>query len=368
MTGTRVTERVVRVGSRGSALARHQAEQVAAALRRALPGVEVRLREVTTSGDRERDVPLSLIGGKGLFLKELEEELLAGGVDCAVHSLKDVPGTLPEGCTLAALPSRADPRDVLVLPASQGPLSGSGGELLGDLPPGARVGTGSLRRRTQLLALRPDLDVVSIRGNVDTRLAKLDAGTVDALVLARAGLERLGRVERATATFEPHEMLPAVGQGIIAVEARQADLDTDGRDADLLRVLRGALDDPTLRCVATAERAFLRAVAGDCNVPLAAWAQLKEGRLELEGLVGDADGNLVRGHVAEAVGEVEVTPGREPGAGAPEGGAVADRGEVLARAEVLGARLGRQLLERGGRELLERVDPERAFGPGGEGP
>lgn len=320
------------VGTRGSALARWQARHVRELLRRFRPEVEVELRTVRTSGDRVLDVPLALVGGKGLFLKELEEALLSGVVDCAVHSLKDVPADLPPGCTLAAVLPRATPFDVLCLPGDRAPGRARGETsalaVLGELPAGARVGTSSLRRRTQLLHARRDLRVVPIRGNVDTRLEKLDAGEADAVVLAAAGLERLGREDRITARFDPDQMLPAVGQGIMVVEARAED------DA-VLELLTDGLEDAGTRLAATCERAFLKESAGSCNVPMAAHAVLEAGEgIRIRGLLGDADGNVVRG---EEAGDAK-------------------------EADAVGRRLARSLLERGGRELLAAVDPEGIYG------
>jgi hydroxymethylbilane synthase len=270
-----VAERV-RIGTRGSALALRQAGMVAAGLRRAWPGLAVDLVVIRTSGDRLAQAHLAEVGGKGLFVKEIEEALLDGRVEVAVHSLKDLPSAIPHGLTLAAFPPREEPRDVLV--------SGRAAAVA-DLPAAARVGTSSPRRRVQLLALRRDLAVEPIRGNVETRLRKLDEGAYDAIVLAAAGLRRLG-IERADATLvSPDEMLPAVGQGTLAVEVREA----DGETAKLV----ATLDDASTRAATEAERAFLAAMGGTCTTPLAAHAWFEEGRLRLSAFVATPDGGRV---------------------------------------------------------------------------
>jgi len=200
------------IGTRGSALAIAQSEWVAAAIRRARPGLAIRIERIRTTGDRMADAPLAAAGGKGLFVKEIEEALLDGRIDLAVHSLKDVPAEVPAGLALGAFPEREDPRDVVVT---------RGGGPLGRLPEGAMVGTGSLRRQAQLLEARPDLRIVPIRGNVDTRLRKLDAGEVDAVILAAAGMRRLGLDARITEFLPPDRMVPAIGQGALAIELRE---------------------------------------------------------------------------------------------------------------------------------------------------
>jgi hydroxymethylbilane synthase len=266
----------LRIGSRGSALALWQAEHVRARLQ-AL-GHEVAIVVITTTGDRIQDRRLESVGGKGAFLKEIEEALLADEVDLAVHSLKDVPTALPDGLRLTAILERADPRDVLL----------SAGARLDALPPGARVGTTSLRRRAQLLARRPDLDVQDLRGNVDTRIRRLREGAYDAILLARAGLVRLGREAEATETLEPEVLLPAPGQGAIAIECRA----TDARTAEAV----APLDHPQTARAVTAERAFLAALHGGCNVPLGAYAEPDARGLRLRALVAREDGSrVVRG-------------------------------------------------------------------------
>jgi hydroxymethylbilane synthase len=259
----------VRIATRRSALALAQAGQVAQAIERAL-GCKTELVGITTTGDRVQDTPLARIGGKGLFVKEIEAALLEGAADLAVHSAKDLPAQLPEALVLAAFPERADPRDALV------------GCSLKDLPAGGRVGTGSVRRASQLLALRPDLEIVPLRGNVDTRLRKRTELALDAVVLACAGLERLGRAEVITERVPPEALLPAVGQGTLALQVR-AD--------DSLAAALGALDDPTTRACIAAERAFLSALGGDCSVPLGAHAECQGATLRLRALLARLDGS-----------------------------------------------------------------------------
>jgi hydroxymethylbilane synthase len=263
--------------TRRSMLALAQCRAFVASLCRLEPALETRELQIMTSGDRIADRPLAEIGGKGLFVKEIEEALLERRADFAVHSIKDVPATLPEGLVLACIPPREDPRDVLVAPR-HGTLEA--------LPRGARVGTSSLRRMVSLRATRPDLDVVPMRGNVDSRLRKVDAGECDAIVLARAGLVRLGLEARATETLPTAVSLPAVGQGALGVECR-AD---DGETRALLVRLH---DMPTATCVA-AERGVLLALGGDCKTPMAAHAERVGGTLRLRAFIADADGGGLR--------------------------------------------------------------------------
>lgn len=279
---------LIRIGSRGSALALWQAEHVKARLETLGHSVEVRV--ITTTGDRLQDARLEGAGGKGAFLKEIEDALLAREVDLAVHSLKDVPTVLPEGLLLCAVLERADPRDALVSAA---------GERLMALPKGAAVGTTSLRRRAQLLALRPDLVVADLRGNVDTRIRRLREGRFAGILLAMAGLSRLGRLGEVTEVLEPEVMLPAPGQGAIALECRAGDTDT-------ARAASPLLHGPTSRAVA-AERALLAALQGGCNVPLGAHAQIEGEALWLRAFVARSDGSALlraegRGGGAEELG------------------------------------------------------------------
>ncbi|HEY1694217.1 MAG TPA: hydroxymethylbilane synthase [Polyangiaceae bacterium] len=263
--------------TRRSMLALAQCRALVARLCQAEPTLETRELQVVTTGDRITDRPLADIGGKGLFVKEIEEALLDRRADFAVHSIKDVPGSLPDGLVLACVPRREDPRDVLVAPR-HGKLDA--------LPQGARVGTSSLRRLLSLKARRPDLEVVPLRGNVDTRLRKVDGGECDAIVLARAGLVRLGLEGRATEVLSPEVSLPAVGQGALGIECR-AD------DGEARAVLQRLHDGPTAVCVA-AERGVLVALGGDCKTPMAAYAERLGDTLRLRAFVARSDGTDLR--------------------------------------------------------------------------
>ncbi|MBN8717148.1 hydroxymethylbilane synthase [Thermomonas sp.] len=268
----------LRIATRKSPLALWQTEHVAARLQQAHPGLAVELVPLSTRGDEILDRSLAAIGGKGLFLKELELAMQRFDADCAVHSLKDVPMELEPGFALGAILARHDPADAFVSPHFAD---------LSALPPGARVGTSSLRRQAQLRALRPDLDLRDLRGNVNTRLARLDAGDYDAIVLACAGLERLGLGAHVRSRLTAPDWLPAPAQGAIAIECRSDDAAT--------RALCAALDDPATRTCVEAERAMNRALHGSCHVPVAALATLSGARLHLQGLVGSAsDGRQVR--------------------------------------------------------------------------
>jgi hydroxymethylbilane synthase len=293
------------IGSRGSQLALWQARWVQARL--AELGEESRIEIIHTIGDRVLDVALSKVGSKGLFTKEIEDALLAGAVDLAVHSLKDMPTELPRDLTLAAIPVREDPRDALV------------GSTLRDLRHGALVGTSSLRRAAQLRALRLDLDIQTIRGNVDTRLRKQEEGQFEVIVLASAGLRRLGWADRITEYLEPEIMCPAVGQGALAIETRD-----DGGHA--FEVCRKLNDADTEICV-TAERAVLAALGGGCQVPIGAHATLGE-TLRLVGVVISPDGASVIRKVRDA---------------------------HAADAQKIGREMGAELLAAGGKEILEAV-------------
>ncbi len=269
-----------RIGSRKSELALRQSRMVEAALRAA--GHATEIVTFSTVGDERLDVPMTAIGGKGLFTAELERALLAGDVDCCVHSLKDLPTDDPPGLAVVAILEREDPRDALVVRAGVGATS------LADLPPGARIGSSSLRRAAQLRRLRPDLQVVDLRGNVGTRLRKLDEGQMDACILAAAGLVRLDLAHRITARLEPPEWLSAAGQGAIAVQAR-AD------DAHARAALAVVHHEPTARAV-HAERAFLAGLDGGCQVPIGALCVPHGAALRLHGLIASLDGTtLLRG-------------------------------------------------------------------------
>lgn len=296
----------LRIATRKSPLALWQSEHVAARLREAHPGLVVELVPMSTRGDEVLDRSLAAIGGKGLFLKELELAMLRGEADCAVHSLKDVPMELEGPFALPAILARADPADAFVSNHHDG---------IAALPHGARVGTSSLRRQAQLRALRPDLQLLDLRGNVNTRLAKLDAGEYDAIVLACAGLQRLGFAGRIRARLDAPEWLPAPAQGAVAVECR-----ADDRAA---HALFAVLDDAATRTCVEAERAMNRALHGSCHVPVAAFARCEGDALVLSGLVGSAtDGQTVRaeghGTVADpdALGHRVAAQLLEQGAGA----------------------------------------------------
>ncbi len=262
------------VGTRGSPLALWQANWVKDRL--TVAGHEVEIKVIKTTGDKLANVPLAQAGTKGLFIKEIEEALLEGGADLAVHSLKDLPTEQPEGLVVAAVPEREDPRDALI---------SKSGMSLASLPAGARVGTSSLRRMSQLRTLRQDLEVIPLRGNIDTRLRKLDRGDCDALVMAAAGLRRLGLAGRVTEYFSPDRMCPAVGQGALGVEIRR------GAREIVDAVKR--LDHPATHQAVRAERAMLRHLGGGCQVPIAAYAVPNGRELELFGVVASLDGRRV---------------------------------------------------------------------------
>jgi hydroxymethylbilane synthase len=305
----------LRIGTRGSSLALWQANHIADLLTR-LHGIETELVRIRTSGDRLQSASVAQInaaigaesGAKGIFIKELEEALLADTVDLAVHSMKDVPTEIPDSLAFSAITQREDPRDCLI---------SRKGRTLNNLPPGARVGTSSLRRQAQIRHHRPDLEAVDLRGNVDTRLKKLDAGEFDAIVLAMAGVNRLGATGRVTQVLKSDVMLPAVGQGALGIETRAGDSQTSEMVA--------ALDDPETRACISAERALLHELQGGCQVPLGAWARFAGGELLLEAAVFSADGK-------------EVVRGEERGSPTDAAGA--------------GKRLGKVLLEAGADKLL----------------
>ena len=301
----------LRIATRKSALALWQAEHVAERLRQAHPGLRVELIGMLTRGDKILDSPLAKVGGKGLFVKELEQGLLENRADLAVHSMKDVPVDFPPGLGLTAILAREDPRDAFVSNRYGRP---------DDLPAGARIGTSSLRRQCQLMARHPGWTIASLRGNVNSRLAKLDAGEFDAIILAAAGLKRLGLSARITLALEPEFSLPAIGQGAIGVECRL--------DDPLTRERLAVLDDPSTRLRITAERAFNARLQGGCQVPIAGHAVLEDGGLWLRGLVGEPDGSRI------VAGEL--------------------RGPREAAAE-LGAALAEELLGRGADAILRRV-------------
>ncbi len=294
------------IGSRGSQLALWQARWVERRLTEL--GETCRIQIIRTTGDNITDAPLAKIGGKGLFTKEIEDALLAGAIDVAVHSMKDIPTEMPAGLALQAIPPREDVRDAMV------------GKKLAELPGGAKVGTSSLRRAAQLRAAYPDLVIETIRGNLDTRLRKLDEGQFDAIVLAAAGLRRLGWADRIAELLPENIICPAVGQGALAVQTR----DDEGRAAQLV----SKLDDADARAAVTAERALLRALGGGCQTPIGAHGRIDDGRLHLRAVVATPDGSrVVRG----------------------------EREGSVTGAENIGEELAAALLEAGGREILESV-------------
>jgi hydroxymethylbilane synthase len=301
----------LRIATRKSPLALWQAEHVRSRLQQLHPGLRVELVTMSTQGDRVLDSPLAKIGGKGLFVKELEQGMLAGQADIAVHSMKDVPAELPPGLEIGAILEREDPRDAFV--------SNRFGALA-ELPQGARVGTSSLRRQCQLRAVRPDLEILDLRGNVNTRLAKLDAGDYDAIVLASAGLKRLGMAERISRALEPEDMLPAIAQGVIGIECRSDDAEVKALIAPLNHAETGLRTQ--------AERAMNAALAGGCQAPVAGFSTITGDSIELRGLVGWPDGSaIVRGEIS---------------------------GPAAAAAR-LGEQLATELLEQGARPILDEL-------------
>jgi len=311
----------LRVGTRGSALARTQTEQVAARLRAA--GVVVTVEVISTLGDRRHDLPVARLGGDGVFVRELEQALLDGRIDAAVHSLKDLPTAETPGLVLAAIPERASPFDAVV---------GRSAPRLAELPHGATVGTSSIRRVAQLRAIRPDLVIVPLRGNVDSRLRRLDAGELDAVILAAAGLERLGLAARITEILRPPAFWPAVSQGALAIQARAADA--------VSRRSVAAVDDTATRAAVMAERRMLAGLAGGCLAPIGGWARIEEEELVLGGRVFDV----------EAGPEPLPTPAaelRRPWS--------VDGDDVSTSAEALGGAVAGLLVAQGANRLIERV-------------
>lgn len=266
----------IRIGTRGSALALWQAEWVKSELEKKYPGMTVSLIKIKTTGDKILDVPLAKVGGKGLFVKEIEEAMLENEIDIAVHSMKDVPTFFPNGLHLSCITRREDPRDALL---------SRGGVAFNGLPKGANIGTSSLRRQAQLMHVRPDFVIHQLRGNVDTRLRKLKEGQYDAIILAAAGVKRLGLAENVTEYLDPETSLPAIGQGALGIECR-----VDDRD---LNDLIGFFNHPESRTCVTGERALLRRLEGGCQVPIACYGRMKGGELYLTGLVGSVDGKRI---------------------------------------------------------------------------
>jgi hydroxymethylbilane synthase len=301
----------LKIGTRGSQLALFQANWVKDQLVQARPDLKVTLVEIKTTGDKIQDVPLAKIGGKGLFVKEIEQSLLQEKIDLAVHSIKDVPTEFPEGLHLSVITKREDPRDVFISRDRR---------ILRDLPRGAKIGTSSLRRQAQLLHFRNDFELIPLRGNLDTRLKKLNTMTLDGIVLALAGVKRLGLEERVTEIIPTDISLPAIGQGALGIETRIDDKEVEGK----IRFL----NDQDSSIAVSAERAFLKKLEGGCQVPLAAYAQSVGKTLRMDGLVGSIDGKrLIRHHVE---GPIE-------------------------NAESLGIELAEILLGKGAKEILDEV-------------
>lgn len=275
------------IGTRGSQLALRQSEWFREQIRTVAPDLHITLCKIRTTGDNILDVPLAKIGGKGLFVKEIEEALLAGQIDLAVHSMKDVPAQMPGGLDLLCVPPREDARDALI---------SNGGQCLKALPPHAVVGTASLRRQAQLLSIRPDLHIQMVRGNLDTRLRKLKEGAFDAIVLAAAGLHRMGWAGEITEYLDPLVSLPAIGQGALGIQGRSDDA--------FVRSILAPLNDAVTWTAVTAERAFLYRLQGGCQVPIAAHATVSAGRILLDGLVASLDGKtVIRDQIEGPAGE-----------------------------------------------------------------
>ena len=301
----------LRIGTRGSQLALYQANWVKEKLVETHPDLNVMLIKIKTTGDKIQDAPLAKIGGKGLFVKEIEEALIHRRIDLAVHSIKDVPTEFPVGLHLSAITKREDPRDVFI---------SRDGKILRDLPQKAKIGTSSLRRQAQLLHFRNDLELLPLRGNLETRLKKLKTMNLDGIVLALAGMKRLGLEERITEIIPTEISLPAIGQGALGIETRQDDQETEGKIQ--------FLNHKDSWIAVSAERAFLKKLEGGCQVPIAAYAQIFGTSLQVEGLVGTIDGKrLIRHHI---VGPLE-------------------------KAKSLGIELAEILFEKGAKEILDEV-------------
>ena len=304
-------KKIIKIGTRKSMLALWQSNWIKGMIEERYPDVTVELVRIVTKGDKIVDVPLAKVGGKGLFVKEIEEALLNGEADIAVHSMKDVPTVLPEELHIGIITKRQDPRDAFV---------SNKYKALDELPQGAKIGTSSLRRKSQLHRTRPDLVIEDLRGNLDTRIKKLDDGLFDAIILAAAGMRRLGWENRITRCFTSEEMLPAIAQGAVGIELRK-------KDTDLLNALSFMHDEETAITV-TAERAFLTRLEGGCQVPIGGFGQLRDGKLTFTGLIAAVDGSRIL---------METTIG-EP-----------------AEAEAIGLETAEKLLAKGGGEILAEV-------------
>jgi hydroxymethylbilane synthase len=309
-----MSRRPLKIGTRGSQLALWQANWVKGELEKACPACTVELAVIKTRGDKILDVPLAKVGGKGLFVKEIEEALLAGDVDVAVHSMKDMPADLPTGLVIGPVPEREDPADVLISRSFRS---------IAGLPHGARVGTSSLRRKAQLLRLRPDLEIVSLRGNLDTRMRKLEGDDMDAIILAAAGVRRLGLAASITERIDTEAVVPAVAQGALCIELRE----NDSEVWDALSIL----DHPQTRTAVLGERSFLRHVGGSCQVPVAGLGIVRGDDICLTGLVSELDGSVVYRNTVS--------------------------GPVSA-AEEIGRKLAEDLLSRGAAQVLENLTME----------
>jgi hydroxymethylbilane synthase len=302
----------IRIGTRASKLALWQANWVQSALNEKFPGRKIELVTIKTKGDKILDVPLAKVGGKGLFVKEIEQALLEGRIDLAVHSMKDMPAEIPEGLCIGAVPQREDPADILV---------SKDGRIFSELKRGAVLGTSSLRRSAQLLHARPDIVIEPLRGNLDTRLRKVQTENLDAIVLAAAGIRRLKLENRITEYLKPDIMLPAVGQGALCIEMRQGD--------PIIGPMLAALDHPNSRAVVLGERAFLNRLGGSCQVPIAGHGEIVADRFNLTGLVAEVDGSRI---------------------------IKADISGPADSAESIGVQLAEQLLAQGADRILEKLN------------
>jgi hydroxymethylbilane synthase len=308
-----VTSKTIKIGTRGSKLALWQANWVKSALNAGNTSIAVELVPIKTKGDKILDVPLAKVGGKGLFVKEIEDALLNGRIDLAVHSMKDMPSEIPDGLCVGAIPEREIPLDVLI---------SKKGLLLHDLMPGARIGTSSLRRSSQLLYTRPDLVILPLRGNIDTRLKKLETENLDAIILAAAGVKRLGLENRITEYLDENVMLPAVGQGALCIEIRQNDPE--------IEPIIAALNHQQSWTVVMGERAFLNRLEGGCQVPIAAHGKIEKNTFTLCGLVASVDGTTV---IKETLSGPEDS------------------------SESIGVKLADRLLSKGANSLMENLNP-----------
>ncbi|WP_300462008.1 hydroxymethylbilane synthase [Desulfobacula sp.] len=305
-------KKTVWIGTRGSQLALWQANFIKSEIQHLFPDLTVELKVIKTTGDRITDRPLAMIGGKGLFVKEIETALLNKEIDLAVHSMKDMPGELPKGLTIGAIPERENPFDALISRDHR---------RLADYETGAKIGTSSLRRASQIKHIRPDVTIVSIRGNLDTRIKKLDAGEYDAIVLAAAGLRRLGQANRITEYLDETTMIPAVGQGALCIETRQHD--------DTIAPIMAKLDHSDTHICVTGERAFLRRIEGSCHIPVACFGKITDQGVMLTAVVASEDGReLIREQLISPLDQME------------------NAGQVLAD----------KVLEKGGKKILERLN------------